>query len=437
MATGCDTFVALGNSTITKSTIFAKNSDRPKDECQTLIEVPRLNHETNSIVKCQFIEIPQSETTYRHFGSQPYWLWGYEHGFNEHQVVIGNEAVHSKFPDNISPGLLGMDLVRLGLERGNSASSAVNIITNLISKYGQGKFTKNHKSSNYDNSFIVADPNEAYIVEAANKEWVTKKIDSTIGISNIYSINTDWTNISSTAKQTSIENKWYIESQERLDFFKTFSNDEIKGVKEGRGEFRRIRSCTYLNLFKGKLDLNIFLSLLKDHSNGENPSENIQLNYSNNRSICMHYGENSISNTAASLIADLSQDKNRTAIYWCSLYTPCIGIFIPIFCEGNLPEKLSLKSKEFSKETLWWKFHSINKKINEDNNTKSSKTEFVRSSFLPLQKTFIKDSYIIAKEAQTLINSGQKIKANNLLSEYMNNSFKKVYNLTEEINKLI
>ena len=177
--------------------------------------------------------------------------------------------------------------------------------------------------------------------------------------------------------------------------------------------------------------------MLKDHSNGENPSENIQLNYSNNRSICMHYGENSISNTAASLIADLSQDKNRTAIYWCSLYTPCIGIFIPIFCEGNLPEKLSLKSKEFSKETLWWKFHSINKKINEDNNTKSSKTEFVRSSFLPLQKTFIKDSYIIAKEAQTLINSGQKIKANNLLSEYMNNSFKKVYNLTEEINKLI
>ena len=80
---------------------------------------------------------------------------------------------------------------------------------------------------------------------------------------------------------------------------------------------------------------------------------------------------------------------------------------------------------------------SINKKINEDNNTKSSKTEFVRSSFLPIQKTFIKDSYIIAKEAQTLINSGQKIKANNLLSEYMNNSFKKVYNLTEEINKLI
>ena len=116
-------------------------------------------------------------------------MWGYEHGFNEYQVVIGNEAVHSKFPENNSPGLLGMDLVRLGLERGKSALSAVNVITNLISTYGQGKFTNNHKSSNYDNSFIVADPNEAYVIEAANKEWVTKKIDSTLGISNIYSIN--------------------------------------------------------------------------------------------------------------------------------------------------------------------------------------------------------------------------------------------------------
>ena len=435
MATGCDTFVALGNSTITKSTIFAKNSDRPKDECQTLIEIPRLKHKKNSVVKCQYIEIPQIETTYRHFGSQPHWLWGYEHGFNEYQVVIGNEAVNSKFSENNIPRLLGMDLVRLGLERGKSALSAVNIITNLISTYGQGKFTNNHKSSNYDNSFIVADPNEAYIIEAANKEWVTKKVDSTIGISNIYSVNSDWTDISPTAKQTAIDNKWYLESKNPINFLKTFSNNETKGAQEGRGEFRRVRSCTYLDLFKGKLDLNIFLSLLKDHSNGENPSENIQIHYSDNRSICMHHSENSVSNTAASLIADLSQDKNRTPIYWCSLYTPCIGIFIPIFCEGDIPEKLTIKNKTFSNDSLWWKFHAINKKVNENNNTKLSKTEFIRSSFLPIQRTFIKDSYVISKEAQTLINSGQEIKATNLLSEYMNKCFLKVYNLTEKINE--
>ena len=151
----------------------------------------------------------------------------------------------------------------------------------------------------------------------------------------------------------------------------------------------------------------------------------------------MHYGENSVSNTAGSLIADLSQDRNRTPIYWCSLYTPCISIFIPIFCEGNLPEKLSIKSKKISNNSLWWKFHSINKKINIDIHTKSTKTEFIRSSFLPIQKIFIEESYKIAKEAQMLINSDEKIKANNLLSEYMHNSFQKVYKLTEKINQLI
>ena len=40
----CDTFVALPNVTRDGCVIFAKNSDRPKDEVQEVIYVPAADH---------------------------------------------------------------------------------------------------------------------------------------------------------------------------------------------------------------------------------------------------------------------------------------------------------------------------------------------------------------------------------------------------------
>jgi len=56
-------------------------------------------------------------------------------GANEHDVVIGNEAVWTMEPLG-RDALLGMDLVRLGLERGKTARDALDMIIGLID--GQG-----------------------------------------------------------------------------------------------------------------------------------------------------------------------------------------------------------------------------------------------------------------------------------------------------------
>jgi hypothetical protein len=78
-------------------------------------------HPAESTVRCTHIEIPQVAETSRVMGHSPWWVWGFEHGVNEHAVAIGNQTVFSNEPIEERPGLIGMHLVELGLERGRSA----------------------------------------------------------------------------------------------------------------------------------------------------------------------------------------------------------------------------------------------------------------------------------------------------------------------------
>lgn len=143
----CDTMVALPDATTTGTTVLGKNSDRPVFDCQPLVHHRRQQHAPDSSIKLEYQTIPQARETFATIGSSPYWCWGYEEGINEHGVAIGNEAIFTKtFADFVADskagqppelGLLGMDLLRLGLERGRTARKALDVITGLVERYGQ------------------------------------------------------------------------------------------------------------------------------------------------------------------------------------------------------------------------------------------------------------------------------------------------------------
>ncbi|MBG0771886.1 MAG: C69 family dipeptidase [Anaerolineaceae bacterium] len=134
----CDTFVALKNATVDGSVIFGKNSDRDPNEAQELVLIPHAVHPEGSEVKCTYISIPQVRETNAVLLSKPFWIWGAEMGANEHGVVIGNEAVFTKVPYDKEPGLIGMDFLRLALERAATADEALDVMIELLEKYGQG-----------------------------------------------------------------------------------------------------------------------------------------------------------------------------------------------------------------------------------------------------------------------------------------------------------
>ena len=117
----CDTVVALGSVTADGLTLFGKNSDREPNEAHHLLRVPAANHPAGSTVKCTYVDIPQVNHTYEVLLAKPFWIWGAEMGANEHGVTIGNEAVFTKVPYDKQPGLIGMDFLRLALERAQTA----------------------------------------------------------------------------------------------------------------------------------------------------------------------------------------------------------------------------------------------------------------------------------------------------------------------------
>ena len=184
----CDCLVALPGATGAGFSLFAKNSDRPPTEPQDVAWYPP--RRDRDPLRVTHIEIePFAGETFGCVLSRPRWCWGAEHGVNEAGVAIGNEAIYTTLdPRSSPPALIGMDLVRLGLERAASASEAVDVITALLEGYGQGGTGHDPaivgKDRPYWSSFLVADPRDAWVVETSGRTWAAERVERSAAISN-------------------------------------------------------------------------------------------------------------------------------------------------------------------------------------------------------------------------------------------------------------
>lgn len=391
----CTTMVALGSATESGSTIFAKNSDRAVNEAQPLCFYPAKDYEEGETVTCTYIKIPQVKHTYACIGSRPYHFFGFEHGVNEHGVVIGNEAVSGREYPERRWGLIGMDILRLALERADTAAKAVEVMGWLFETYGTGGDPA-YRIPSFNGNYIIADGKEAYIFESCQRYWAAKKVDHVGYISNCYSIQEDYHMIGKNVIREVVEKGWAPKG-DKINIAKTFSKDDCIFVEaEGYLRYTRLKK---LMENREPLTVKTMMNNLRDHYDGEDYGA---LLYSPAAaklpSICSHPGGISGCSSAASVVANLRphMPKPFQIMYWGSMAPPCCSIFRPYFNLNWLPDDLQHAHALYDAKDQWWIFTELERYIalNYEKFAPKVKTEFhkLEDSFIAEAK-FLEERY--------------------------------------------
>lgn len=350
----CDTLCARGPSGM----VFAKNSDRPPGEPQITWPFGRRSSAGCSL-RTQYLTIGDTGA-HAALLSCPTWLWGAEHGVNEYGVAIGNERVATTHDaSSAPPALIGMDLVRLGLERARTATEAVEVMTGLLEGCGQGGIADATHGEAYDSSFLVADPSSAFVLETAGREWVAAPFPGGTAVSNRLALGTEWRAASRTLAPGD-------------DFDRFRDPSEPTGYADVRlGASRAFLSSTP----SGRLTPAATAAHLRDHGSGPwgapgargavtPPPRRIGTDFSG-VSVCMHVRGRYV--TAASMIAELPDavDDGAPLRVWAAAGSPCASVYVPAF-PRTVAGPPPFVPFELSSEELWEAADAVRRRVEAD-----------------------------------------------------------------------
>jgi secernin len=456
----CDNLVVLPNYSRSSRMLVAKNSDRPAYESQPLVYNESKSYKNGDVLNLAYVEIPQVGNTFLSIGSSPFWCWGYEQGMNEYGVAIGNEAIFTKDLKESAAnpgkpkGILGMELVRLGLERGKTAKSALDVITKLVEEYGQWGSAVVGEEKPYNNSFLIADSKEAWVLETVDQQWAARRVqDKFHTISNEMSIRQEWDITSDHFIVKAVEAGW-INRNEKFDAAYAYT-DFTNALQVSHIRVQRTKQL--LAEKNGQVDVQWLKRILRDHYEEtflEGPFFNAAL--PDFQTICMHSSPANFTwgITASSTIFELPKDEWHFPLIWWSPATPCTGLYLPIFmCEQDFPKLLSnagtVRNKTIDptksepdqsmEDSYWWKFRDLLDELkgSENGSLYSKNQEIARSVFDPLEQKWLVLIRDIEKEAALLSKAGKRKEAAGFVTAFSNECLKEAVEAIKEIRKQI
>jgi secernin len=339
-------------------TLFAKSSDRPPGEAQVIEALGA--RDAGGSLRTQYLSVPDAGAA-AILGSRPTWLWGLEHGINEHRVAVGNEQLWTADnPADQPEAFTGMDLVRLALERARSAEEALDIVTTCIDARGQGGIGDRDEAKAYFSSFLFADPTGAWVLETSARSWAARPVaadEGGIALSNRISLTTDWTRASADVSADGDFDHW------RRPSSPTAHADRRLAVTLPTAQAVGGRPAGTRGAGDGAREL---AALLRHHGDrawgrpGSDPSDVAALppavvdRLGTGVSVCMHL--TGIQATTSSMIASLPRSADEPVRAWVAPGNPCVTVFVPTFGTGGV-------APELADPAQWHRFEALRDRV--------------------------------------------------------------------------
>jgi dipeptidase len=329
--------------------------------------------------------------------TKAFWTYGCEVGVNEYGLAMGEEAVFTTEMKEEKDGIIGPDLMRIGLERAKDCQEAIQIMTGLLEQYGQGGSAELKGNSHFDSSYIMADRKEAYVLETAGRRWAVKKVDAIASISNMLGIHADWDAYSGG------------DIAPKTDWAGKYALPEVPPTLGS--PVRQAITYNSLQASLGDISVKNIFDIMRHHGEGYHPAS-----AEAHRNICVHAGpqENRWWQADGVMVTDVGTEGMMA---WVTATSgTCVSIFKPVFLGMDLPDLGPYPRETFDPRSLWWKHERLHRRAMADFDHLVPE---IRQDFDPLEEEFLSQAETVKKGTP-----GEK-------AEFMEYCFRKALEATE------
>ncbi|MBC8322178.1 MAG: C69 family dipeptidase [Candidatus Marinimicrobia bacterium] len=352
-------------------------------------------------------------------------------GMNESGLTMSCNWMYSKEESLENMGIRRYAIRQLILERAATAREAVELISSFIDTYGQADWS--------GLTYVLADPNEGWIVETTTHNWVAKKLKDheIIAVANRYTIGEEFDLSSKNLIQNAIEKGWYKPKDGPFNFKLAYGDSEF--MSEQYDSEREVRVETLLEEKFGKIKPEDLMTILRDrfhNSDGYTPPTSFEPDRITCRSknakrpICTNLCQ-------SSFVAHLRPNLPREfgPVFWYTMATPAYGPYFPLYPFGSkIVTSFTLDDSDEQNTTAWWVYRHLQQKVDISN---AETIKSIRNQTESVTSAFISEQELWENKVQKQIANGNFKRANQLLNLFSNRSARKSLHHSKTILKRI